>query len=158
MAEQHDPPVHGSLAELREHTRQLANDLAGALRRVSVRSGDTTIEVEWQEHPEPADGRPAPVIAPAVPAAPPAAEPTDHRTMVCSPMVGTVYRASAPDAPPFVGDTVEIGQTVVIVEAMKLFNPITAESTGVVAEVLVTDGQSVEFGQPLLALADGTGE
>ncbi|HEX4703275.1 MAG TPA: acetyl-CoA carboxylase biotin carboxyl carrier protein [Pseudonocardiaceae bacterium] len=158
MTEQHDPPVHGSLAELREHTRRLANDLAGALRRVSVRSGDTTIEVEWQEHPEPADGHPAPVVASAAPAT----VPTDDRIMVCSPMVGTVYRASAPDAAAFVdvGDTVEIGQTVVIVEAMKLFNPITAESEGVVAEVLVENGQSVEFGQPLLALAatDGAGE
>ncbi len=70
---------------------------------------------------------------------------------VTSPMVGTFYRAPAPDADPFVdvGQTVEVGQTVCIVEAMKLMNEIGADIRGTVKEVLVENGQPVEFGQAL---------
>jgi acetyl-CoA carboxylase biotin carboxyl carrier protein len=147
------------LTELREHALRMAAELPGALRRVSVRSGDTTIEIEWQ----PQQDQQAVVVATA--AAPvTAAEPVpvvDEGTVVRSPMVGTFYRSSSPDAAPYVevGDVVAAGQTVAIVEAMKLFNPIAVESAGVVVEVLVEDGQSVEFDQPLFRLAeDGAGE
>ena len=70
---------------------------------------------------------------------------------IVSPMVGTFYRAPAPDADPFidVGQHVEIGQTVCIVEAMKLMNEIGAEVRGTIRDVLVENGQPVEFGQPL---------
>ncbi|MDH3215575.1 MAG: acetyl-CoA carboxylase biotin carboxyl carrier protein [Candidatus Krumholzibacteria bacterium] len=70
---------------------------------------------------------------------------------IISPMVGTFYRAPAPDADPFVdvGQPVAVGQTVCIVEAMKLMNEIGAELNGTVREVLVENGQPVEFGQPL---------
>ena len=76
------------------------------------------------------------------------------RDCVVAPMVGTFYRAAEPGATPFVevGDLVEPGQVIGIVEAMKLMNHITAEHAGKVAEVLVGNGEPVEFDQPLIAL------
>jgi acetyl-CoA carboxylase biotin carboxyl carrier protein len=71
-----------------------------------------------------------------------------------SPMVGTFYRASGPDAAPFVqeGDTVTVGQTIGIIEAMKTMNQITADQAGRIGKILVANGQPVEFGQPLIQL------
>ena len=73
---------------------------------------------------------------------------------ITSPMVGTIYRAPAPDADPFVdvGQIVEVGQTVCIVEAMKLMNEIGADIRGTIKEVLVENGQPVEFGQALFLI------
>jgi len=92
----------------------------------------------------------APVAAPA--AAPAAAEPTGH--VVKSPMVGTFYRSSAPGAPAFVevGATVKEGDTLCIIEAMKLLNEIDADISGTITKVLVENGQPVEFGQPLFVI------
>jgi acetyl-CoA carboxylase biotin carboxyl carrier protein len=89
--------------------------------------------------------------APAAEAA--QAEPEGH--LVKSPMVGTFYRSSAPDAKPFadVGDTVKAGDTICIIEAMKLLNEIEADVDGVVKEILVENGQPVEYGQPLFLIA-----
>ena len=90
----------------------------------------------------------APVAS--VPAAPP--EPTGH--VVKSPMVGTFYRSSAPGSPAFVevGSTIKEGETLCIIEAMKLLNEIDADVSGVVTQVLVENGQPVEFGQPLFVI------
>lgn len=79
------------------------------------------------------------------------AEPDGRLVPIVAPMVGTFYRASKPDAPPFVseGDEVQTGQTVCILEAMKLFNEITSEVDGRIARVLVENGTPVEYGQPL---------
>lgn len=93
----------------------------------------------------------APVAAPAAaPAA--AAEPTGH--VVKSPMVGTFYRASAPGNPAFVevGATVKEGDTLCIIEAMKLLNEIDTDKGGVITQILVENGQPVEFGQPLFVI------
>jgi acetyl-CoA carboxylase biotin carboxyl carrier protein len=93
----------------------------------------------------------APAAAPA--AAPPApAEPTGH--VVKSPMVGTFYRSSAPGAPAFVevGSTVKEGDTLCIIEAMKLLNEIDADASGTITKILVENGQPVEFGQPLFVI------
>ena len=81
----------------------------------------------------------------------PAADAPSHLKAITSPMVGTFYRAPAPDADPFVetGDVVEAGQTVCIIEAMKLMNEIEAEFKGKVVQVLVENAQPVEFGQKL---------
>jgi acetyl-CoA carboxylase biotin carboxyl carrier protein len=95
----------------------------------------------------------APSAAPAAVAAPAAAaEPTGH--VVKSPMVGTFYRASAPGAPAFieVGSTVKEGDTLCIIEAMKLLNEIDADVSGTVTQILVENGQPVEFGQPLFVI------
>ena len=70
-------------------------------------------------------------------------------------MVGTFYRAASPGAKPFVevGDTVQVGDTLCIIEAMKLMNEIESDKAGVVKQVLVENGQPVEFGQPLVVIA-----
>ena len=99
-----------------------------------------------------------PVAAPAPQAAPaPATEPAAPKvegTPLTSPMVGTFYRAPSPGAKPFVevGDTVKKGQTVCIIEAIKLLNEVEAEADGVVKEICVENGQPVEYGQNLLII------
>lgn len=94
----------------------------------------------------------APVAAAA--AAPASAKPASHPGAVTSPMVGTAYLAAEPGGTPFVrpGDVVKAGQTVLIIEAMKVMNPIKAPRGGTVAEVLVSDAQPVEFGEVLLII------
>ncbi len=95
----------------------------------------------------------APAAAvPAAPAAEAAPQPAGHR--VTSPMVGTFYRSPSPGAAPFVnvGDTVKVGQTLCIIEAMKILNEIESDKDGVVQAVLVENGQAVEFGQPLFVI------
>lgn len=102
----------------------------------------------------------APVAAPVAtavgtegaPAAVVPSEPAGH--MVKSPMVGTFYRSSAPGAKPFkdVGDTVKEGETICIVEAMKILNEIEADKSGTVTQILVQNGQAVEYGQPLFVI------
>jgi acetyl-CoA carboxylase biotin carboxyl carrier protein len=95
----------------------------------------------------------APVAAaPAAPVAAIAAEPAGY--IVKSPMVGTFYRSSAPGSPPFVeiGSSVKDGDTLCIIEAMKLLNEIDADTTGVIKQILVENGQPVEFGQPLFVI------
>jgi acetyl-CoA carboxylase biotin carboxyl carrier protein len=103
----------------------------------------------------PAAPAPAPAPAAPAPAAAPAAEPspadTSNLEQITSPMVGTFYSAAKPESPAFanVGDTVTADTTVCIVEAMKIFNEIKAEQSGVIEKVLVSNGDSVEFGQAL---------
>ena len=94
----------------------------------------------------------APAAAVAEPAAKP--EPVVEGTTVTSPMVGTFYRAPNPGAEPFVkvGDHVEAGQTLGIIEAMKLLNEIEAETSGTIKEICVENAQPVEFGQPLFII------
>lgn len=94
---------------------------------------------------------PAAVPAPAAEAAP-AARDLNHAQK--SPMVGTFYRAPGPNAPAFVevGQTVNAGDTLCIIEAMKLMNEIEAEKSGVVKEILVENGQPVEYGEPLFII------
>jgi acetyl-CoA carboxylase biotin carboxyl carrier protein len=103
-----------------------------------------------QQYSAPAPAGPA-VAAPAA-AAPAPAEPTGH--IVKSPMVGTFYRSSSPGAPAFieVGSTVKEGDTLCIIEAMKLLNEIDADISGTVTKILVENGQPVEFGQPLFVI------
>ena len=98
----------------------------------------------------------APVVAPAPASTPitetPAAE---SGSVARSPMVGTFYRAPNPESPNFVkvGDTVKVGQTLCIIEAMKLLNEIESEQAGVIKEILCENGQGVEFDQPLFVIA-----
>ncbi|WP_433394184.1 acetyl-CoA carboxylase biotin carboxyl carrier protein [Micromonospora sp. KLBMP9576] len=127
--------------------RHLVAELAGPLRRVRLRSGDTVLEVEW---PEPAAAAAGGALV--VPSPPAGSSP--GRYAVRSPIVGTFYRGPEPGAAPFVavGDPVHPGQVIGIIEAMKLMNEVTAERGGRVAEVLATDGEPVEYDQPLVAL------
>jgi acetyl-CoA carboxylase biotin carboxyl carrier protein len=115
--------------------------------RVRVRLGQASIDVEWPTS-APVAGVLVEPVAAVVPIVP------DNRITVCSPLVGTFYRAPEPTARPFVepGDLVLPGQQVGIVEAMKLMNAVHADAAGRVVEILVGDGDSVEYGQPLLVL------
>jgi acetyl-CoA carboxylase biotin carboxyl carrier protein len=99
----------------------------------------------------------APVAAPVVDVAPvaapaPVAAAAGHT--VKSPMVGTFYRSASPGAKPFVeiGDTIKEGETICIVEAMKILNEIEADKSGTVTQILVENGQAVEYGQPLYVI------
>ncbi|MCC6736118.1 MAG: acetyl-CoA carboxylase biotin carboxyl carrier protein [Bauldia sp.] len=98
----------------------------------------------------------APAETRGVAAATPAASenPASHPGAVPSPMVGTAYRAPDPDAKPFVevGDKVRVGQALLIVEAMKTMNQIPAPKAGTVKQILVNDGQPVEYGEPLMII------
>ncbi len=98
---------------------------------------------------------PAPVAAPATPPAPAPAPEAPAGQIVKSPMVGTFYRSPGPDAKPFVdvGQAVRPGDTLCIIEAMKLLNEIESEFSGSIREILVQNGQAVEYGQPLFVIA-----
>lgn len=102
---------------------------------------------------------PAPIAAGPAPAGAPAAEaPADEGLLqIVSPTVGTFYTAPSPDDPPFVkiGSKVDANTIVCIVEAMKVFNQIPAEVSGTIVEVLVNNGDSVEFGQPMFKVRPG---
>lgn len=147
--------------------RKLISELASLLEK----TGLSEIEIEEQGRriklvrhaatsvipagtPAPAAPAPAPLETKAAPAeaAPPAQE--DKGTLVRSPIVGTAYLAPEPGASVFikVGDTIEKGQSLLIVEAMKTMNHIPAPKSGKVLEVLVEDGQPVEFDEPLVRM------
>lgn len=136
--------------------RQLAELLnETGLTEIEVEDDDRKIRVARNvQAASVAVAAPAPVAAPA--AAPPVAPtaPADHAGALKSPMVGTVYLAASPEAAPFVsvGDTVKEGDTIVIIEAMKVMNPITATKGGKVTQVLVANGQPVEYDQPLVVI------
>jgi acetyl-CoA carboxylase biotin carboxyl carrier protein len=92
--------------------------------------------------------------APVIPATAASADPALHPGVVASPMVGTAYLGPAPEARPFVevGSQVKAGETLIIIEAMKTMNQIPAPRSGAVLQILVEDGQPVEYGQPLMII------
>jgi acetyl-CoA carboxylase biotin carboxyl carrier protein len=108
------------------------------------------VMMQPQSMPQHASAPPAPAVV-AAPVMPP--EPEGH--VVKSPMVGTFYRSASPGSPAFVeiGSSVKEGDTLCIIEAMKLLNEIDADVAGVVKQILVENGQPVEFGQPLFIIA-----
>ena len=147
----------GGLTEIRQLIRLVQRTGIGELE---VSSGDRTVRIAAQAHHVPVSvgasssgvtqapvaERPA-----AASAAPPVAE---NLAVIASPMVGTFYRAPAPDADPYVevGDLVEVGQTVCIIEAMKLMNEIESEFRGRVVRIPIENAQPVEFGQKLFLI------
>ena len=120
---------------------------------VSLRRGDKTVAAPVVVAPAPVAAAPAAPVAaaPAAPAAPAAAAPAKT---IDSPLVGTFYRAASPDSDAFVnvGDRVTADTVIAIIEAMKVMNEIKAEKSGVIKEILVENGQPVEFGQPLFVI------
>jgi acetyl-CoA carboxylase biotin carboxyl carrier protein len=133
---------------------------ANELTEIEVEDGARKIRVA--RHGAPVAAAPAYAAAPAAPAAAPAAAapvaapaaeqvPADA---VKSPMVGTAYLSAEPGADPFiaVGKAVKAGETLMIIEAMKVMNPITAPNGGTVKQIMVSDGQPVEFDQPLVVI------
>ena len=140
------------LAALLDDTNLTEIEVEDADRKVRVARKAAPVAAAVQYAPAPAA---APIAAPA--AASPAAEAApapSTANAVKSPMVGTVYLTPNPDAKPFiaVGQKVAAGDTLVIIEAMKVMNPITAPSAGTVTAILVDTGQPVEFDQPLVVV------
>ena len=126
-----------------------------SLTEFTIKEGDLKITMSKLDNPPVVAAGvpvgPAPVPAPAPEAAPAEAEAEDEKLFITSPIVGTFYSAPAPDAPAFVkvGDQVKNGQTVCILEAMKLMNEIQSEFDCEIEAVLVSNEQKVEYGQPL---------
>jgi acetyl-CoA carboxylase biotin carboxyl carrier protein len=123
-----------------------------------VRITRTAASAQQSYAPAPAPASPQTSIAPATQAAAPAAEPVKPAVaeghVVKSPMVGTFYRSASPGAKAFVdvGQSVNSGDTLCIIEAMKLLNEIESDKSGIVKAILVENGQPVEFGQPLFVI------
>jgi acetyl-CoA carboxylase biotin carboxyl carrier protein len=119
-------------------------------RATTAAAGTPTVMLHGEAQVAPASQTSASTAGIAAPGAP--AEPEGHQ--VKSPMVGTFYRSATPGAAPFVeiGDTVAKGDTLCIVEAMKLMNEIEADAAGVIKAILTENGQPVEFGQPLFLI------
>ena len=143
--------------------RQLAELLnENGLSEIEVEDGDRRIAVKRQLAAAPAvaatvaaaPAAPAPASPPTAQAAADEASTAPHPGTVKSPMVGTVFLAGEPGAAPFVsaGAKVDAGDTLLIVEAMKVMNPITAPRAGTVSRILVQDSQPVEYDQPLLVI------
>ena len=143
--------------------RQLAELLGETgLTEIEVEDGDRKIRVsrgggvmQAVAAPMAAPMQQAPAAAPAAAPAEPAPSADDNAGALRSPMVGTAYLSAEPGAAPFVkaGDAVKAGDTLLIVEAMKVMNPITAPSDGTVKSILIDNGQPVEFDQPLIVIA-----
>ena len=137
--------------------RELAELLtANSLTEIEVEDGDRKIKVCRDPAPAvaPAPAAPAAAPAPAAAAAAPAAAEEVAGNVLKSPMVGTVFLSPEPSAAPFVavGDTVKVGDTLMIVEAMKVMNPITAPAAGTVKQILIESAQPVEYDQPLVVV------
>jgi oxaloacetate decarboxylase alpha subunit len=128
---------------------------ASNVDEVVIEEGDLRVTVK-KATPEvllPAGAASSPAV-PVLGSSAPSADDSDGYHAVRSPMVATFYRSPAPSAPPFVevGDTVAVGQTLCILEAMKLMNELSAEVEGVIREIVVENGQPVEYGQVLLTI------
>lgn len=126
------------------------------LGKIRISSEDLEIVIEGKKCPPPAPGVPMPMMAaapaPAAQQAVPAAEVSGN--IITSPIVGTFYASPSPEKPAFVkvGDTVNAGDVVCIIESMKLMNEINSEFSGKVAEIYAKDGQPVEYGQKLMRI------
>jgi acetyl-CoA carboxylase biotin carboxyl carrier protein len=177
MSDSGSPPDRELIESVWAEARDLVKRLEGStVQRFAVAAGDYKIEIE-RGAPAPAAG-PSPELLAAAEATPRGTsmvsgargvsggmaalrpEEMDNRIPVLAPLVGTFYRAAQPGADAFVneGDVVEAGQTVCIVEAMKLMNEVSASEGGKVAEIVAENGQPVEFDQVLMYLEPAEGE
>ena len=149
-----DDPTDGKETPSSQGVAELVQSLAAVMHQsnvteLDVQLGTVTIRLRrpWHEPP----GAESPLVLPQTPGARlPAATHT-----ITAPMIGTFYASQTPGTPPYVaeGDEVYAGQTIGIIEAMKIMNEITADRSGVVETILVTNGQPVEYGSPLMHLS-----
>ena len=137
-----DPDAIHKLAELMTETDLSEIEIAEGDRRVRVSRAVTAAQAPLHFA---AAAAPPPVAAVAV-------SPASHPGAVISPMVGTAYLQAEPGAPAFVsvGSPVRVGDTLLIIEAMKVMNPIKASKGGTVTQILISDGQPVEYGEPMM--------
>jgi acetyl-CoA carboxylase biotin carboxyl carrier protein len=143
-----DPDTIRKLAELMTETGLSEIEMADGERRVRVSRTPAPTATAVYAPP------PAAAPAPSAPPAPTVINPASHPGAVTSPMVGTAYLQAEPGTPAFVsvGDSVRVGDTLLIIEAMKVMNPIKSPRGGIVTHILVTDGQPVEYGEPMLII------
>lgn len=138
-----------------ETIEKLADIVAAKeLGEITIADGEKYITVKGKKCPSPMP----PAVSAAAPAAPaetPAVSQKPAGKSIKAPLVGTFYAAPSPDQPPFVqvGDTVKKGDVVLIIESMKLMNEVTSDVDGVVQEILVKNGDAVEYDQPLMILS-----
>ena len=155
-------PAKGDKSSTMRVDTKLVRELAALLdssnlSEIEVEDGDRRIKVRRDgtaggaAHPVPVPHAPAAAASAGESAAAPAADSEPAGTVVKSPMVGTAFLSPEPGAKPFasVGDKVKAGDTLVIIEAMKVMNPITAPTAGTIRKLYVSDAQPVEFDQPL---------
>ena len=131
-----------------------SEDMHLCIRRGSSNAGTAAPAPVMAAVPQPVVQPAAAPVPPAAPAPAPKASAPDKDKIIESPIVGTFYRSATPGSDAFVkvGSKVEADQTVCIVEAMKVMNEIKAEKSGIIKEILVENGEAVEFGQPLFVL------
>ena len=136
-----DPETIRKLAELMTETGLSEIEMAEGDRRIRVSRATVAAAAPIQV----AASAPAPAPVAAV-------SPANHPGAVISPMVGTAYLQGEPGAPPFVsgGESVRVGDTLLIIEAMKVMNPIKAAKSGTLKQILIADGQPVEYGEPMM--------
>lgn len=138
----------------------IVRELAGlldetGLTEIEYGNGDLRVRVAKMAAPTSVTmAAPAPSAARAAVPAGEADAVADHPGLVTSPMVGVAYTSAEPESPPFVkvGDTVSVGDTIVLIEAMKVFNPIKAPHSGRVQQVFIANGTPVEYGEPLMII------
>lgn len=142
--------------EVIESVRELISMMAkGGINELDLTAGDVTIRLRGQN----GSASNATTVVHHVPqsiASPmPEAQQEPEGNVITSPMIGTFYAAPSPGEPPFVqvGDEIEVGQVIGIIEAMKIMNEITADHSGVVSEIMVQNAQPVEYGSPLMRVA-----
>jgi len=144
-----DKELIRELAKLLDETglTEIEIERAGLRVRVGRNSGGSVTHVTSHGAPSAPPASTAPAIVALV-------DPAKHPGAVTSPMVGTAYRGAAPGAAPFVdlGSKVVVGETLLIIEAMKTMNQIPAPRSGTVTQILIEDGQPVEFGEPLVII------
>jgi acetyl-CoA carboxylase biotin carboxyl carrier protein len=148
-------PATTAYADLTEAVRQLVQLMRdGGIGQLDVRQGDLRISLKSTQivDVEQVAAEPAVIAAPPPTAA--IAEPEVGGHVITSPMIGTYYAAPGPNERDFVqiGDRVEVGQTVAIIEAMKIMNEIVSEYAGTVTEMIAKNGEAVEYGHPLIRL------
>lgn len=151
-----DTALVRELAELLNETGLTEIEVEDDDRKIRVSRGAVAAAAPvYAAAPAPAAAAPAPAAAAPAPAEAAAPAGPDLKNAVKSPMVGTCYLAAEPGAAPFiaVGKAVKEGDTLVIVEAMKVMNPITAPKSGTVSAILVDNAQPVEFDQPLVVIS-----
>jgi acetyl-CoA carboxylase biotin carboxyl carrier protein len=141
-----DKELIRELAQLLDETGLTEIEIEREGLRVRVGRGGMTVSS--------ASALQAPVLITAAPVVAATSDPSKHPGAVTSPMVGTAYRGPSPGSPPFVeiGSRVTAGETLLIIEAMKTMNQIPAPRSGTVTQILIEDGQPVEFGEPLVII------